>query len=285
MRTTALPMHVGVGLRSNHHSDFLDYVDQLSWIEVHSENYFGGGDHASFIRSIAGILPISLHGVGLSLGSHNGVDRYHLSRLKQLATDINPCQISDHVSWNMVNEKHLNDLLPLPYTEESLDVICRNIDHVQETLCRTILVENPSTYLQYGHSTIPETTFLSEIVTRTGCGLLLDVNNVYVNSYNHHFDPYDYIRHIPGEFVQEIHLAGHTKRPDMPLLVDTHTGTVSNIVMDLYAATIRQMGMKPSLIEWDTDTPALPILIQEASRIEQVARESVHAALLEGVES
>lgn len=267
----SLPLSVGVGLRSNHHHDILTMHKQLAWIEVHSENFFGGGESVSLLKEVREHLPVSLHGVGLSLGSATGVDRYHLTRLKQLSDNIQPYQISDHVAWNMNQGIHHNDLLPLPYTEESLAVICRNIDHVQDVLQRPILVENPSTYLQYGHSTIPETTFLEEIVQRTGCGLLLDINNVYVNSQNHQFDPYDYVRHISPEHIHEIHLAGHTKREDISLLIDTHEGTVCDAVMDLYGFTIQTCGMRPTLIEWDTHTPPLSTLVHEAKRIEAYA--------------
>ena len=214
----------------------------------------------------ANIYPISLHGVGLSIGSADALDTGHLARLAQLVQMVEPVFVSEHLSWCSINGVHFNDLLPLPYTEEALDHFCLHVCQVQDYLGRKILIENPSSYLRYRHSTIPESEFLTTVSQRTGAGLLLDVNNVFVSACNHHFDPLEYLADVPAEFVDEIHLAGHTlkKFSDGEILIDDHASPVSDGVWSLYIETLKLMGAKPTLIEWDVDLPPLDRLVAEA---------------------
>lgn len=271
----------GIGLRAPHVEEVLARRPGIGWLEIHPENYFCGGLHARRLSRIRELYSVSFHGVGLSLGSAHEVNRDHLAQLKSLVDRHDPIRVSDHASWSASGNAHLNDLLPLPYNEESLDALCRNLAIVQDTLGRQILIENPSTYVTFQHSTLHEATFMAEAVARTGCGILLDVNNIYVQAHNHGLDAHDYLARLPEEAVQEIHLAGHIVEPfgEATLCVDTHSRPVSDAVWALYEATLKHLGPVATLIEWDKDLPELDILLAEADKAETFMATAVaHAA-------
>lgn len=281
-RPAALPAGPGVGYKPQHFSDILADATPVRWLEVHAENYMGdGGRPLAQLRHLAERFPISVHGVGLSIGGEGPLDRDHLDRLKHLCGWLNPASFSEHLAWSTHDGAFLNDLLPLTYTEDTLARVACHIDQVQETVGRQMLLENPSTYLSFSESTFDEINFLAEIARRTGCGLLLDVNNVYVSSVNRKTDPADYIRRFPHRLVGEIHLGGHDEdRDDMgaPLLIDSHGCEIVDPVWSLYALTITTGGPKPTLIEWDNDVPVWPVLADEATRAAHIlnkARETV----------
>lgn len=264
---TPIPALAGIGLRAPHHRKVADTLPPIGWFEVHSENYFGGGGAPLFyLEKIRVDYPISLHGVGLSLGSTDPLDRVHLVKLKALVDRIEPALVSEHLSWSSSGGLYLNDLLPLPYTEEALDHVVHRILRVQDFLGRRILVENPSTYLEYTHSTIAEVEFLAEAAQRSGCGILLDVNNFYVSCRNHGWDATHYLQGLPPARVEEIHLAGHSLKrfEDGEILIDTHDRPVCKDVWQLYRQTLRQIGPRPTLIEWDAHLPPLRVLLDEA---------------------
>ena len=269
---STIPASAGIGLRGPHMIELERTRPKVGWLEVHSENYFGdGGSPIHYLTKIRQNYPVSLHGVGLSLGSSDPLNREHLSRLRRLIGWVEPGLISEHLSWGSIDGVYFNDLLPLPYTEEALAHFCERVLQVQDNLCRTILIENPSSYLRYRHSVIPEAEFLTQICQRTGAGLLLDVNNVFVSAYNLGFDPVEYLASIPGDYVAEIHLAGHTEKNfnDGTLLIDDHASAVSQGVWELYALTLESIGSKPTLIEWDASLPALDELVAEAGTAQQ----------------
>jgi uncharacterized protein (UPF0276 family) len=258
------PRGVGIGLRARHYREFLDSRPGIDWVEVHSENYFGeGGYDLHVLEQVRARHPISLHGVALSLGSADGLRERHVAKLKRLVNRIEPALVSEHLCWGSFGSRHFNDLLPLPYTVEALDQIVAHITQVQESLQRRILVENVSSYLQFRVSEIPEFDFLAEVAKRSGCGILLDVNNLYVNSVNHGFDPVDALHGIPAHAVGEIHLAGHSAAED--LLIDDHGSRVAPEVWDLYAVARGCLGPVPTLVEWDTRLPPLDVLLDEAA--------------------
>ncbi len=266
--SSSIPSRAGIGLRAPHYRDVLERGPRIAWLEVHSENYFGaGGRPLHYLERIRARYPISLHGVGLSLGSTDPLDRVHLAKLKALIERIEPGLVSDHLSWSSVNGCYLNDLLPLPYTEEALRHFCSRVGEVQDYLGREILIENPSTYLEYCESTIPESEFLREAAATAGCKILLDVNNVYVSAVNHGFEARAYLDSIPARFVEEIHLAGFTCNDTETgaVLVDTHSKPVADPVWILYARALERYGEVPTLIEWDSDLPALDVLLAEAA--------------------
>jgi uncharacterized protein (UPF0276 family) len=233
---------------------------------VHSENYLNGPALA-VLAAVRADYPISLHSVGLSLGSAQGVDVRHLARIAELADRIDPGLMSEHLAWGAIDHDFLADLLPLPLTEESLAIVCRNVDLVQTALKRRILMENPSTYLQFQHSTIPEPEFLTALVARTGCGLICDVNNIVVSATNHGWDAESYPRALPADAVGEFHLGGHSEAGGdaAPLLLDTHDRAVAPAVWSLFDTALRVIGPRPTLIEWDAKIPALPVLLAEAA--------------------
>lgn len=267
----------GIGLRAPHYTRFLTERPKVAWIEVHSENFFGeGGKPLHLLETLRKDYPISLHGVSLSLGSADELNWQHLKKLRDLVQRVNPCLVSDHLCWSSVNGQYLHDLLPLPLTEEALSHVVHRIQQVQEYLGRQLLIENVSSYLQYDTSTMPEAEFLTHIAKQSGCGILLDVNNIYVNSVNFEFDPYHYINAIPAELVQEIHLGGYQEKihHGKTLLIDTHDQPISNAVWDLYRQAINQFGIKPTMIEWDANVPELETLLQEANRAETMMRET-----------
>lgn len=263
---------VGIGLRYPYYQEILDTKPAIGWLEVHPENYFGGGLHRRFLKEISGYYPISLHAVGLSLGSAHLVSEDHLRQIKELIEICQPFAVSDHASWSASGNAHLNDLLPLPYTDETLAALCRNIERTQEVLGRTILVENPSTYIAFKDNTMSEAEFMNAAARRTGCGLLLDINNIYVQSRNHGLDPFAYIDAIDAGKVGEMHLAGHTERPagESVIVVDTHNRPVRDEVWDLYEHAARRFGRVPTLIEWDQDFPALEVLLAEAAKARRI---------------
>jgi len=264
--------HVGVGLRSPHLNYFVENKPAISWLEIHSENYFQPYSKArQQLELLADQYQISCHGIGLSLGSVERVNKAHLKQLQHLIKDIEPFLISDHLSWSQTGGHYFNDLLPLPYTEEALKVFCRNVDEVQEALQRPILIENPSSYLKFNHSTIKEWEFLAEVQKRTDCRLLLDLNNIHVSAFNHGFDSMEYINAIPEHAVDEIHLAGFTvKQLDKgEIWIDTHSRPVSDEVWQLYQYWLEKYGERHTLIEWDLDIPEPEVLLNEATKATQ----------------
>ncbi len=265
---------VGIGLRSAHYDDIENAKNTIGWLEIHPENYFCGGVHKAHLDRIASHYPISLHGVGLSLGSDQDVDLNHLKQFRALIDRYKPFNVSDHVAWSASGNAHLNDLLPLPYTPETLERLCKNIDQVQQYFGRSILVENPSTYIAYKDNDFSEATFMNMLCDRTGCGILLDVNNIYVQSHNHGLDPVAYIKMINPDFVDEMHLAGHIRKnfDTQNLLIDTHNQNVCDDVWDLYAIAVEHCGSIPTLIEWDQDVPALSVLISEAEKAHNIIK-------------
>ncbi len=269
-----LPNRSGVGLKPEHVGQILAETPDLGFFEIHAENYMGdGGPAHRRLEAIRARYPLSLHGVGLSIGSPKPLDKDHLARLALLEKRYQPGLFSEHLAWSSHDEGFLNDLLPLPYTEETLATVCDHIDETQEALGRRMLLENPSTYLLFAESTISETDFLAEIARRTGCGLLLDVNNVIVSATNHGFDAIAYLEAFPLRHVGEIHLAGYAEAEDdagRPLLIDAHNSPVRDGVWALYAETIRRTGPVPTLIEWDNDVPEWPALLAEAYRADFV---------------
>lgn len=264
----ALPRRAGVSLKPEHYNHILAERPDVSWFEVHPENYMGdGGPPHHYLSAIREHYALSLHGVGLSIGAAGKLDRNHIGRLKALVERYQPAQISEHLAWSTHDDGFLNDLLPLPYTEETLTTVCDHIDEVQTALGRRMLLENPATYIVFPESTYEEIEFLKEIVQRTGCGLLLDVNNVYVSCTNHNRSAEDYIDRFPLSHVGEIHLAGHAEDTDdtgARLLIDSHDRRVVDDVWELYGRAIRRAGALPTLIEWDSDIPAWPVLFAEA---------------------
>ncbi len=265
---------IGVGLRSPHIAEIITSQPPIGWLEIHSENYFNPHSLArQQLRQLQSHYPISCHGIGLSLGSTDPLNLEHLQQLKQLITEAKPFLISDHLSWSSVDGQFFNDLLPLPYTEEALDNFCDKVDQVQHALNRQMLIENPSSYLQFQHSTIPEWEFLMAVQRRTGCGLLLDLNNIYVSSFNHHFDCQTYLAAIDPTVVQEIHLAGFIRKqlPQGEVWIDTHSQPVSAAVWQLYQQWIRCHGSHtPTLIEWDAEIPSLATLLAEANKAQAI---------------
>jgi len=276
---TALPRRAGIGLRAPHFRQVREESPPVAWLEVHSENYFvSGGAALAALEAVRRRYPVSLHGVGMSLGGADGLDKDHLRRLKELAERIQPAAISEHLCWSAIGGRWLNDLLPLPYTREALDRVCSNVDHIQEELGRTILVENVSSYLRFLPEDMPEWVFVAAVARRTGCGLLLDVNNIHVSACNHRFDAGDFLAGIPTDAVAEIHLAGYEEVDG--LLVDTHSRPVCSAVWELYQKALARFGRIPTLIEWDQDIPALDVLLAEATKAQEyldAAGEERHA--------
>jgi len=269
MERGPMPAKAGIGLRFQHHEAVADTRPDLAWLEVHTENYAGGGTALRYLEDIRRDYPISCHGVGLSLGSAEGLDLSHLDRIRRAVERIDPALVSEHLSWSLIGGRYLADLLPLPMTEEALEIICRHVDQTQTYLRRRMLVENPSSYLRYRHSTIPEWEFLAAVAERTGCGILCDVNNIYVSACNHGWDPFVYIAALPPAAIGEIHLAGHTVRRlegGQILRIDDHSSRVIPEVWALYAKALERFGPVPTLIEWDTNVPALEVLLDEANR-------------------
>ena len=262
---TPIPARAGIGLRSHHFREIVEAPPPVAWMETHPENYFGeGGTALRILERIRTGYPLSFHGVGLSLGSTDPIDPTHLRKLKVLCDRFQPTFISEHLSWSSVDGRFLNDLLPLPYTEESLDLVCDKIDVIQTDLERPLLIENVTRYLTWPDSTIPEGEFMAAVVRRTGCGILLDLNNLYVNAVNFHLDPVKFLEAIPPDAVQEIHLAGFDRVGRW--LVDTHGQAVYPEVWSLYQWILYHLGPRPTLIEWDTNLPPLAELVEQATQ-------------------
>ena len=259
-----LPRAAGIGLRSPHVGIVLAQRPPVPWFEVHSENYFADGGLAlAALERIRADYPVSLHGVGLSLGSTDPLDTGHLAKLARLVDRVEPARVSEHLCWSSVNGRHFNDLLPLPYTPEALDHVCARVSATQDFLRREILVENVSSYLTFPESSIPECEFVATVAARTGCRLLVDVNNIYVNARNHGIDADAYLAAIPRARVAEIHLAGFDASG--PCLIDTHGAPVAPEVWALYERALKRFGPVPTLIEWDTDIPEFAVLQREAA--------------------
>jgi hypothetical protein len=255
-------------LRFQHHQAVLDERPDVGWLEVHTENYMGGGSPLAYLDAIRRDYPIALHGVGLSLGSAEAIDLHHLERIRLVVERFEPGLVSEHLSWSVVDGVYLADLLPLPMTEEALDVVCRHVEQTQAYLKRQILIENPSSYLQYRHASIPEWEFIAVVAERTGCGVLCDVNNIYVSSCNHGWDPSAYLAALPVDAIGEIHLAGHTVRQlenGHTLRIDDHSARVAAEVWTLYEEALGRFGPRPTLIEWDNNVPPLAVLLEEAA--------------------
>ena len=265
----SIPVKAGIGLRFQHHQAVVDSRPDVAWLEVHTENYMGGGTPLAYLDAIRRDYPLSLHGIGLSLGSADAIDVTHLGRLRTVVDRFEPGLVSEHLSWSMVASTYLADLLPLPLTEEALDVVCHHVDETQTYLQRRILIENPSTYLRFKHSTIPEWEFLAAVAERTGCGILCDVNNVYVSARNHGWDSSTYLAALPVTAIREIHLAGHALHrlgDRLELRIDDHGSCVAPPVWALYAEALARFGPVPTLIEWDSDVPPLEVLLGEAAQ-------------------
>jgi uncharacterized protein (UPF0276 family) len=268
---------IGLGLRAPHIRDFQQRRPALGFIEVHAENYLDFGPAFDTLVDLRRDYPVSVHGVGLSLGSADGIDETHLNRLRDLIGRTEPILVSEHLAWTTIDGVYLNDLLPLPYTEEALAVVVSNIAQAQDCLGRQILIENPSRYIRYTFAQIPEPDFMAEIVTRTGCGLLCDINNIYVSAHNVGEDALAYLNALPPAAVQEIHLAGHARASieDRILLIDDHGSSVSNDVWELYRTAVDRFGIVASLLERDRNLPALDDLLLET---DHAARILAHAA-------
>ena len=267
---------VGLGLRAPHLAEVVAHRPAVGWWEIHTENHLGGGPARRQLDAIRRDYPLSVHGVGLSLGTAEGPDRGHLARVRALIEGLEPALVSEHLSWSIAGGAYLNHLLPLPYTEESLATMSDSVEIAQATLGRRLLVENPATYLRFRHSAIAEPEFLAELARRTGCGLLCDVNNVYVTTQNFGLDARAYLAALPAAAVGEIHLAGHARNDadGRTILIDDHGSRVAGPVWALYEDALERFGRVPTLIEWDTDIPPLAVLVDEAGRAERTL--SVH---------
>ncbi len=270
----------GIGLRAPHLAEIGRERPAIGFLEIHAENYLAGSPAQEALESLRSDYALSMHAVGLSLGSVDGLDEAHLARVSALVKRLEPSLVSDHLSWSSFDGRYFNDLLPLPYTEEALTVVVRNVQRLQEALGRTISVENPSCYLAFAHSTMSEPEFLAEVSRRSGCGLLLDVNNIAVTAHNLGLVARDWFD-LPGEAITQYHLAGHAVNDadGERVLIDDHGSRVSEGVWKLFADVVERFGRRPSLIEWDTDLPTLPVLLEEAARAASVGgRRAVRAA-------
>jgi uncharacterized protein len=275
----------GIGLRSPHYGSFLETRPVLPLVEVHSENFFGGGRHLDVLMQVRRDTPVSLHGIGLSLGSSDPLSDRHLAALKSLVDRVEPALVSDHLCWGSVDGIYVNDLLPLPYTREALAHVAARVQQVQDTLGRRLLIENVSSYLEFRDADMPEWAFLAELAGRTGCALLLDVNNIHVSACNHGFDALAYLDAIPPDAVMEMHLAGYSVNRvplegggEKEILIDTHSRAVADPVWSLYEEALRRIGPRPTIVEWDADLPPLPVLLDEAAHAERRLHAHGHAA-------
>lgn len=276
-----LPATAGIGLRAPHAAELLATRPALGFVEAHSENYYGrGGRPLELLRRVRREYALSLHGVGMSIGSADPLDAAHLARLAELVDELEPALVSDHLCWSSIGGVHANDLLPLPYTEAALAHVTARVQQVQERLRRTILLENPSSYFEFAQSQIPEAEFLAAVARASGCGILLDVNNVYVSARNHGWDAQAYLAALPADgTLREIHLAGHLRRayPEGEILIDTHSRPVAEPVWALYRDALERFGALPTLIEWDADLPPLPALVAEARKADALLTETLDA--------
>jgi uncharacterized protein len=268
-----LPSTAGIGLRTQHIQEVLNRRPRTGWLEVHAENYMTRCAGADSLERLRHDYPLSVHGVGLSLGSAQGLSTEHLCRLKDVCDRFQPAMVFEHLAWSVADGVYLNDLLPIPYQEETLEVVSANILRTQDCLKRRILIENLSAYVGFAQSSMEEPEFLTALVEKTGCGLLLDINNVYVSAHNLGFDAREYVAVLPVESIGEIHLAGHAvnQTDDGPVLVDNHGSRVSQPVWALYSWTVQHIGLHPTLIEWDSEIPPLDKLLSEAKRADVIA--------------
>ncbi len=277
-----MPKRAGVGYKPQHLDGILQNPSAISWLEIHAENYMGdGGRPIAQLQHLNEKFPISCHGVGLSIGAEGPLDSDHLARLKHLVDWLNPTLFSEHLAWSTHDSHFLNDLLPVPYVQRTLDQVVAHVDQVQHTLNRQMLLENPSTYVAFAESDRSEIDFLREIAERTGCGLLLDVNNVFVSGTNQDYSPEHYIDDFPLDLVGELHLGGHELDADdhnAPLLIDSHSRPVVDPVWQLFEYTLAKTGPLPTLIEWDNDIPDWPVLAQEAARADTILSKARVAA-------
>ena len=277
-----LPAHAGVGFKLEHFRDILAAAQPIGFFEVHAENYMGaGGPPHAQLGALRERYALSVHGVGLSIGSMQPLDSDHLARLKVLCNRYKPESFSEHLAWSSHDGVYFNDLLPLPYTRQTLMRVAEHIDEVQTALGRTMLLENPSNYIGIAESTIPEVDFLTEVAKRTGCGLLLDVNNVFVSAKNQGTDPLLYLEAFPLDQVREVHLGGHNEELDDaggPLLIDTHASSVADAVWTLYAYLIARTGPIPTLIEWDNNLPDWPTLRAQAIAAQNILADAAHSS-------
>lgn len=287
------PLHrcavgAGVGLRLPHLAEVVATLPPAGWLEIHPENFLANPHATELLIEVCRHYPMSVHTVGLSIGSAGGIDRTHLQRVRNLVEMIDPVLVSGHLAWSTHDGEYLNDLLPLPYDEETLRLVARHLDEVQDGLGRPYLVENPSSYVGFGASTMTEMEFMAELAQRTGCRLLCDVSNVYLSAHNMGYDAFRYIGAFPEDAIGELHLGGFTREPDdgnpgAEILIDTHAERIAEAVWDLYAHAVRRFGPKPTLIEWDTDLPPFATLLSEAARADEIAvaniaGEASHAA-------
>lgn len=270
----ALPTRAGLGLKPQHFRELLEQIPDVGFFEIHAENYMvEGGPFHHYLERIRARYPLSLHGVGLSIGGETALDEAHLDRLAALIDRCQPAEFSEHLAWSSHGDIFYNDLLPLPYTRQTLNRVCAHIDQVQNRLGRRMLLENPATYIEFEASSYSESQFIGEVVRRSGCGLLLDVNNVHVSCINHGRNADQFIRELPLQSVAQIHLAGFHRDQDAagsPLLIDSHGAPVDALVWGLYEQVLELIGPMPSLIEWDNDVPELAVLLQEAGRAENL---------------
>jgi uncharacterized protein (UPF0276 family) len=262
----------GIGLRAPHLAEIARERPATGFLEIHAENYLAPSPALQALERLRADYPLSLHAVGLSVGSADGLDEAHLARVAALAKRLEPAWVSDHLSWSVLGGRYFNDLLPLPYTEEALEVVVRNVGRLQDALGRQVAIENPSCYLGFAHSTLSEPEFLSELVRRSGCGLLLDANNIVVTAHNLRLDPATWLAGLPAASITEYHLAGHAVNDadGQPILIDDHGSKVSEGVWALYAEVLKRFGPRPTLIEWDTDIPPLGVMLDEAARADRV---------------
>jgi len=265
--------HAGVSFKPAHFDDIKSSDHSVGWFEIHAENYMmDGGPMRRQLQFLRESYPVSCHGVGLSIGSHEPLDQDHLARVARLVEWLEPAIFSEHLAWSSHGGNFFNDLLPLPYTRQTLERVANHIDEIQERLSRPILLENPSSYVWFSESDMSEAEFLASVVAQTGCALLLDINNVYVSSTNQGLQPADFLDSLPFEAVDQIHLAGHFVDHGPhgePLLIDSHNAKVSDAVWDLYEQTIFQYGPIPTLIEWDGDLPEFSVLAAEAAQADR----------------
>lgn len=274
--THDLPCAASIGLRAPHYRDLLEYLPKLDWVEVHCENFFGGGAPLRTLLKVREHYPVSLHGVGMGLASTAQLDQAHLSALQHLCEAVQPAAVSEHLCWNSAAGMVINDLLPFPYTQQALTHVSNRVQELQERLGRQLLVENLSSYLSFTHAEMTEGEFLGELSRRTGCGILFDVENLHVNVRNLGVNADAFIKALPADAVKEYHLAGYSVRDGC--LVDTHDHPVYPEVWDLYEQVLQHFGPRPTLIEWDSDIPALPVLMGEAAKAQQ-RMENMHVCV------
>lgn len=277
-RVRAMPTTAGVGLRLPHLTDVMATRPSAAWFEIHPENFLANPHAAELLVDIARNYPVSVHSVGVSIGSASGIDRPHLARVRALVDVINPIFVSGHLAWSTHAGAYLNDLLPLPYNRETLHIVSAHVDEVQDALGREYLVENPSSYVGFNTSTMTEVEFLSELAHRTGCRLLCDVSNIYLSAHNLGFDRDRYLAELPPDVIAELHLGGFASEPENgggEVLIDTHGSRIAELVWAFYARALKHFGPKPTLIEWDNDVPALDVVLAEAARADAVSRSTL----------